>query len=118
MSDASIIITAPCCHRQIRKELHVTDGLKSIVEHGILEERQAEIVTDTMRGLILEAHGYKTQIFEFITDEHTHKNVMIVGIKRHQVRNKELSLEKITDLKKLFGIEDFYLERLFVEKNY
>jgi hypothetical protein len=117
MSDASIIITAPCCHRQIRKELHVTDGLKSIVEHGILEERQAEIVTDTMRGLILEAHGYKTQIFEFITDEHTHKNVMIVGVKQVDTKDATISLEKMRALKTMFGIQNFYLENLFIEKD-
>jgi hypothetical protein len=117
-SDVSIIITAPCCHRQVRKELRVTNALQSIVDHGILEERQAEIVTDTLRGLILEAYGYKTQIFEFITDEHTHKNVMIVGVKNVQTKDKIVSLEKIAELKKLFGIENFYLERLFAtEKN-
>jgi SAM-dependent methyltransferase len=113
MSDASLIITAPCCHRQIRKELQVADALKSIVEHGILAERQAELVTDTLRGLILEAHGYKTQIFEFITDEHTHKNVMIVGVKTAQSKESATSLAKIASLKKLFGIGQFYLEDLF-----
>ncbi|MDD5084025.1 MAG: SAM-dependent methyltransferase [Candidatus Moranbacteria bacterium] len=113
-SDADVIITAPCCHRQIRKELNVTDGLASIVAHGILEERQAELVTDTLRGLVLEAHGYKTRIFEFITDEHTHKNVMIVGVKNAAKKDAVASLEKIAAVKKLFGIENFYLESLFV----
>lgn len=111
-ADASVIITAPCCHRQIRKELNVIDDLKSITEHGILKERQAELVTDTMRGLMLEAHGYKTQIFEFITDEHTHKNVMIVGVKNPLAKNKEESLQKVASLKKMFGIQEFYLETL------
>jgi hypothetical protein len=115
-SGAEIIITAPCCHRQIRKELHVDDALSSIVAHGILEERQAEIVTDTLRGLVLSAHGYKTQIFEFITDEHTHKNVMIVGVKQTAKKDASESLKKITALKQLFGIEYFYLDDLFVEK--
>ena len=114
-SGADIIITAPCCHRQIRKELHVGDALGSIVAHGILEERQAEIVTDTLRGLMLSAHGYKTQIFEFITDEHTHKNVMIVGVKQAAKKDASESLEKIAALRKLFGIQKFYLEDLFVK---
>ena len=78
----SIIILSPCCHRKIRKNFNVTNKLSDIVKHGILKERMAEIITDTMRGLILEAYGYKTQILEFISDGHTHKNLMIIGIKK------------------------------------
>ena len=116
ISDSSIIITAPCCHKQVRRELNVTNTLKDIVRHGILKERQAEILTDTMRGLVLEAYGYKTQIFEFIADEHTHKNVMIVGTKHNNQKDKAVFFEKINDLKKMFGVNKFYLEDLFKEK--
>lgn len=111
-SNSSIIILSPCCHKQIRKEFNVENELNDIVKHGILKERMSEIVTDTMRGLILEAHGYKTQIFEFISDEHTHKNLMIVGVKsKNEINN--LSFEKIKKIKKMFGIKEFYLEGLF-----
>lgn len=112
-SGASIIITAPCCHRQIRNELKIKNQLKHITKYGILEERLAEMVTDTMRAMILEAYGYKTQVFEFISDEHTHKNVMIVGIKNKQINIKNKFFNKIDLLKKEFGIENFYLENLF-----
>jgi SAM-dependent methyltransferase len=116
---ASVVIVAPCCHRQIRKELHVSEALKTITKHGILEERQAEIVTDALRGLVLEAYGYKVRIFEFITDEHTHKNVMIVGVKNEYGTSNSESVLKMQELKQLFGIENFYLETLlpsFVEE--
>lgn len=109
---ASVIIVAPCCHRQIRKELHVSEAFKSITNHGILEERQAELVTDALRGLVLEVHGYKTRIFEFITDEHTHKNVMIVGVKNAHASDNSESVLKMQQLKQSFGIENFYLETL------
>jgi tRNA A58 N-methylase Trm61 len=112
---AAVIITAPCCHKQIRKAMNVTNALKPITQFGILEERQAEIVTDTLRALMLEAHGYKTQVFEFISDAHTHKNVMIVGVKKGE---QQIALdqyrEKIAALKKMFGIEEFYLEQRLV----
>ena len=116
VSGASVIIAAPCCHRQIRKALRVTDELSALVEHGILEERQSELLTDTLRGLILESRGYKTKIFEFIADEHTHKNVMIVGIKGAVSRDASDRLAKIAALKRMFGVEDFYLESLLKEK--
>jgi hypothetical protein len=112
-ANAAVIITAPCCHKQIRKAMHVTNSLKPITQFGILEERQAEIVTDTLRALVLEAHGYKTQVFEFIADAHTHKNVMIVGVKKSDQQTRpDQYVEKIAELKKMFGVEMFYLERL------
>ena len=115
-SNASIIITAPCCHKQVRKDLDVTGDLAEIVKHGILLERQAEILTDTLRGLTLEAHGYSTKIFEFISDEHTHKNVMIVGTKVPAAQTGNVATEKIEQLKKLFGLKRFYLQELFDTK--
>ena len=112
-SGALLIVCAPCCHKQIRKEFRVNNELKSITKHGILEERQAEIVTDAIRALILEAHGYKTKVFEFISTEHTHKNVMIVGRKvAGKPADIKKSLEQIVAIKELFGIKQHYLEGL------
>jgi hypothetical protein len=112
-SNTKIIICAPCCHKQIRKQIKPVNELKEITKHGILEERQAEILTDAIRSLILEAHGYKTKVFEFISTEHTPKNVLIVGIKTSEntILNKE-PLDQVKKLKALFGIESHYLEKL------
>ena len=113
-SGASLIVCAPCCHKQLRKEFHVTNELKTITKHGILEERQAEIITDGIRALILELHGYKTKVFEFIPTGHTPKNVMIVGRK---ISGKPVGREKIpghiSSIKELYGIKHHYLEDLF-----
>ena len=79
---------------------------------GILKERQAEIVTDTIRALILESNGYKTKVFEFISMDHTGKNVMIVGQKRREVIDAKIYLDKVEEFKKQFGIEFHYLEKL------
>ncbi|MDA3885982.1 MAG: SAM-dependent methyltransferase [Candidatus Delongbacteria bacterium] len=109
---AEVIVVSPCCHKQIRKQLHVTGVLKEITKHGILEERMAEMITDSMRGLILEAYGYKTKIFEYISDEHTHKNLMISAVKTSKKIDKDEILKRLIALKKTFGIEKFYLEEL------
>ena len=112
-ANAKVIICAPCCHKQIRKEMAPDNELKNITKHGILLERQAEIVTDTIRSLILEAHGYKTKVFEFIATEHTPKNVLIVGTKSEKTEAaKKESLDKVTGLKNLFNIKTHYLETL------
>ncbi len=112
-SDAALIVCAPCCHKQIRKELNVTNELHPLVKFGILKERQAEIITDTIRALILEAFGYKTKVFEFISTEHTPKNVMIVGRKTaNQNPSKEKIFKEIGEIRNAFGIERHYLEEL------
>ncbi|HMO63401.1 MAG TPA: SAM-dependent methyltransferase [Ferruginibacter sp.] len=113
-ANASVIVCAPCCHKQIRKEMNPANALQLVTQHGILLERQAEMVTDTIRALILEAFGYKTSIFEFIATEHTPKNVLIAATKRKTIApgTKEKKLNEIEQLKKLFGINTHYLEQI------
>lgn len=111
-ANAQLIICAPCCHKQIRKEIKSSKHLQPILDYGILKERQAEMLTDVIRALLLEASGYKTKVFEFISTDHTGKNVMIVGQKSEQPADVEDKLNKINTLKKEFGIETHYLESL------
>jgi len=112
-ANAKVIICAPCCHKQIRKLINPVNDLKAITKYGILEERQAEILTDTIRALVLEAFGYKTKVFEFISTEHTPKNILIVGVKGEaSPAAKTSALEKIKSLKALFNIEYHELEKL------
>ena len=115
MADAKIIICAPCCHKQIRKQIMPSNAIKHITKHGILLERQAETVTDTIRALILEANGYKTKVFDFIKEEDTPKNVLIVGIKETlSAERMQENMEQIQELKQLFGIKEHHLEKLFL----
>jgi hypothetical protein len=110
---SGIIICAPCCHKQIRKQMEPQNVLKQIVQHGILAERLAEMVTDTIRAMILEAFGYKTKVFEFVPLEHTAKNVMIAAIKTKDVDKPDVRiLQEVDALKKMFDIEYHYLEKL------
>ena len=108
-SNSSIIVVAPCCHKQLRKAMQHSNELSPILKHGILEERQAELLTDGIRALLLEAYGYSTKVFEFISSEHTSKNLMITA-SRSKPRLE--ALEHVQKIKKDFGIEFHYLERL------
>ncbi len=111
-SNASLIIVAPCCQKQIRKQFNITNEMASIFKHGILKEQQAVIITDGLRALILEEYAYKTKVFEFISGEHTPKNTMIIGTKHNNKVKKQELLNKINSIKQLFGIEYHYLEKL------
>ena len=87
--------------------------LKNITQYGILKERQAEILTDTIRALYLKAYGYQTNVMEFISTEHTPKNLLIVGTKKESASTPDKNvLSEITELKKMYGIEYHHLERL------
>jgi len=73
------------------------------------------MVTDGLRALLLEAHGYKTQLFEFVSLEHTSKNKMLLAIKHTKTQNREEILEKINLIKEFYGIQSLCLERLLNE---
>lgn len=111
-AESKVIICAPCCHKQVRKQINPDNDLKSITKFGILEERQAEIITDSIRALILEAYGYKTKVFEFISTEHTPKNVLIVGIRKGNEKADPVILTQIRNIKKLYNIQYHHLEKL------
>lgn len=122
-ANAKLIVVAPCCHKQIRREMEkskVKNEVSVLTKYGIFLERQAEMVTDGIRALILEYFGYKTKVFEFISDVHTPKNVLVVGIKSDKVELSHTTgevrkldvLRKISETKAYFGISYHYLERL------
>lgn len=110
---ADLIVVAPCCHKQIRREMEKrkTDTpLDFITSHGIFMERQAEMATDILRSQILELYGYKTKIFEFISSTHTSKNIMIVASRDQHYQKRNIYLEHIKKTKDFFSIRSHYLE--------
>jgi SAM-dependent methyltransferase len=115
-AQADLIVVAPCCHKQIRRQIEAgkaTNELDFLTKYGIFLERQAEMVTDGIRALILEYFGYKTKVFQFISDAHTPKNVMIIGIRNKNIQPKdEQILQKIKDSKAYFGIKYHHLEKM------
>jgi Methyltransferase domain len=115
-NQAELIILAPCCQRQVRNNIKTnkTSNLfQSIIKHGILFEKQAEILTDTIRSLILESCGYKTNVVEFIEWGETPKNTLIIAKKSKITdKNKQLALDQIILIKQQFSISSHYLEEL------
>lgn len=114
-ADAALIVVAPCCHKQIRREMEKSrapDALDFILRHGTFLERQAEMTTDAMRCLLLEQAGYSTKAFEFIIGDHTPKNVMIVASKTNKTEAQKAKARKVfEDAKSFFGIGTHALEK-------
>ncbi|ODT67614.1 MAG: hypothetical protein ABS75_23410 [Pelagibacterium sp. SCN 63-23] len=111
---AELIAVAPCCHKQIRRQMEAgapDQTLDFLLRHGTFMEKQAEMVTDGLRALILEAHGYRTKVFEFVSDAHTPKNNLIVA-QKGGAGSRQAVLDRIGAVKAMFGIEKHYLEGL------
>jgi SAM-dependent methyltransferase len=106
---SQMMVVAPCCQKQVRQDMVVPDDLKPMLGNGILLERQAAMLTDAMRALLLESEGYKTKLFEFIPLEHTAKNVMITAVKG---KERPEALEEFRVLREKFGVKKHYLRKL------
>lgn len=78
------ILAAPCCQHDLQTQLHRTTtppGSSPLLRHGIVRERLGDLLTDTLRAEILLAHGYRTDVIEFVSTEHTGKNLMIRAVR-------------------------------------
>ena len=79
---SKLIVTAPCCHHELQEQLHSQSfpvPFKPVARYGILGERW-KILTDTFRALILRIMGYRTDVVQFVSSEHTAKNLMIRAV--------------------------------------
>lgn len=115
---AAVIMCSPCCHKQIRPQMQTPPLLRPMLQHGIHLGQEAEMVTDSLRALLLEAQGYETQVFEFVALEHTSKNKMILAVKRSgaalaaaEKRRPEV-LAQIAEIKRFYGLREQCLETL------
>lgn len=81
-ANARLIVCAPCCHHHLNAQLSTVDPFRPVTRHGILKERLADLLTDSLRALALRIMGYRTEVVEFISAEHTNRNLMIRAVRR------------------------------------
>ena len=114
---ARIILSSPCCHKQIRPQMQLPAPLKGMLQHGIHLGQQAEMVTDSLRALLLEAQGYDAQVFEFVALEHTSKNKMILAVRRPEgaageAARRATAQRQIDEIKAFYGLREHCLETM------
>ncbi len=109
---AQVILCSPCCHKELRPQLLSPHPLRPILKHGVHLGQQAEMLTDGLRAMLLDACGYETQVFEFVALEHTSKNKMILAVKRPGAPPAEDIWRQIDEVKGFYGVRDQCLERL------
>ena len=113
---ASVILSVPCCQHELNRKMQC-ETLSGAFQYGLIKERTAALMTDAMRGQLLEMKGYKTQLLEFIDMEHTPKNILIRGVKSKGLLPKAARKQQMENYQKcrdFFGAE-LTLEKLFKE---
>ncbi|MFR3567289.1 MAG: class I SAM-dependent methyltransferase [Paraclostridium sordellii] len=103
--NAKMIFSVPCCQHEFNSQMKSED-LSILTRYGIIKERVAALMTDAVRGNLLEAIGYKTQLLEFIDIAHSPKNILIRASKSKISREKkESSLMEVDNIMKEFNLE-------------
>ena len=87
--DASVILSVPCCQHELNKQIK-NEELSPLLKYGLIKERTAALFTDAIRGNLLEAAGYQTQILEFIDMEHTPKNILLRAVRKQKPSDDKL----------------------------
>jgi hypothetical protein len=80
-SGARLMLAAPCCHRHLNRQMPTGGPLAAVLRHGILRERQADLVTDALRAAALSAVGYRAEVVEFVGLEHTARNLLLRAVR-------------------------------------
>lgn len=82
--DAPLVLAAPCCHHDIAAQLRkatAPEPYASLVRDGILRERFADTLTDTLRALLLRRAGYRVDVMEFVDSQHTPRNTLLRAVR-------------------------------------
>jgi SAM-dependent methyltransferase len=112
LARAAVLLCAPCCHKQIRPQIKAPEVLRPLMRFGVHFGQEADMLTDSLRALLLEAAGYRVNVFEFISLEHTDKNKMISAVRSASPVPVERVRAQIAALKEFYGVQEHELERL------
>lgn len=101
--NSKMIFSVPCCQHEFNKQMK-SDEFSILTKYGIIQERIAALMTDSVRANLLEAMGYKTQLLEFIDMAHSPKNILIRASKsKISLDKKKEALDEINRLNKEFN---------------
>lgn len=112
--DCDIILSVPCCQHEFFNKIE-NDSLNPMLKHGLIKERMSSLITDSLRSLFLETKGYKVQLMEFISMEHTPKNILIRAVKAN--KNTKTAEIEYEEFKKFWNLNDLFIENHYSKLN-
>src|SRR3954454_6629980 len=110
---AEAIVVAPCCHHELAAQ--IAGKKDALLRHGLLLGRQADLVTDALRASALEMLGYRVEVMEFVSAEHTAKNVMLRAERAPSAARARRAGAEYVELRDRWGV-DPAIERLLGER--
>jgi len=112
--NTDIILSVPCCQHEFLDKIE-NSSLEPMLKHGLVKERISSLVTDSLRSLFLETKGYRVHMLEFISMDHTPKNILIRAIKTN--KDTENAQKQYEEFKKFWNLEDIFIEKYADSQN-
>lgn len=108
---SKVIMAVPCCQHELLPKIENRE-MRPMTKHGILKERLAALITDSLRASALEIAGYSVQVLEFIATEHTAKNLMIRAV-RAPGKDIEQIKQDYAAFRDAWSLEQPFIETVF-----
>jgi SAM-dependent methyltransferase len=94
--EAPLILAAPCCHHDIQKQLKSVEPpapYALLTRYGIVRERFADVLTDSLRAAVLRQVGYRVEVVQFVDSEHTPRNLLLRAARTGATAGPEVRAE-------------------------
>jgi hypothetical protein len=114
---AKYIVVVPCCQAEVASVLRknkgkaLADPLAEIWRHPLHTREFGSQITNVLRCLQLEAHGYQVSVTELVGWEHSMKNELIVAHYKNLPTRKPA--ERLTEMLERIGLQELK-DRFFV----
>jgi len=108
---AKFIVLVPCCQAEIAAVLRKNKGkalaksaLTEIWRHPLHTREFGSLITNVLRCLQLEAHGYQVNVTELVGWEHSMKNELIIA--SHKGLPRQRPIERLHEVLRELGLEE------------
>ena len=102
---ADYIFSVPCCQHELNYQME-SEKFSLMTRYGIIKERFSALVTDAIRGNLLEYMGYNVNLLEFVDLSHTPKNILIRAVKNpNKVKEvKDKAMDEVRRMMEEYGL--------------
>ena len=102
---ADYIFSVPCCQHELNSQIE-SEKFSLMTRYGIIKERFSALVTDAIRGNLLEYMGYNVNLLEFVDLSHTPKNILIRAVKNPNKAKevKDKAMDEVRRMMEEYGL--------------
>ncbi|MBC3807778.1 SAM-dependent methyltransferase [Undibacterium seohonense] len=108
---AKFMVLVPCCQAEVAAELRKTKGdavknnpLSEMWRHPIHTREFGSQITNVLRCLQLESHGYQVRVTELVGWEHSMKNELIIA--EYKGGRNSKSAQRLTEILNSTGLDN------------